>query len=98
MAKSKNLPAADMTALEPLAEQYPRTQPDKVGGGNTRKAKLASTESDSPLTVKIPAYVHRSLKIKSAETGKTQREILLEALRKWGIEVRDADITDRRKS
>ena len=97
MAKRNNLPAADVTALESLAEQYPKTQPDK-GKRPPTKIKPAKVEPDSPLTVKIPGYVHRALKIKSAETGKTQREILLEALKGWGIEVDDSDIIDRRKA
>lgn len=98
MARPKNMPAVDVTALDQLAESLPSTQSDV-----TRKAKVATSLTsrkapDSPLTVKIPDYVHKELKIQAATTGKTQREILLEALKLWGLEVEDGDIIDRRKS
>lgn len=95
MAKPKNMPAIDVAALDQLAESLPSAQPE-----TTKKAKVSTSRkvADSPLTVKIPDYVHKELKITAATTGKTQREILLEALKQWGIDVDDADILDRRKS
>ena len=93
MAKPKNLPATDLSALDGIAEQFPSTQPEKA-----TKVKSKSAEPDSPLTVKIPAYVHKDLRVKAATTGKTQREILLESLKQWGITVHEDDISDRRKA
>lgn len=87
--KRSNLPDVDMSALESLAETQIGAQVEQ------RKPKRAESK-DSVLTVKLPAYVHTALKVKSATIGKTQREIILEALQGWGIDVDDADIVDRR--
>lgn len=87
--KRNNLPDVDMAALESLAETQIGTQSDK------ERAKKKNA-ADSPLTVKIPAYVHTALKVQSATLGKTQRQIILEALKGWGIDVKEEDIVDRR--
>ena len=90
---NKNLGNVDISALKELAKEYPSTQ-----------AEVSKTEEEKPkepevaLTFKVPAYVARQLKIQAAMGGKTQREVLLEALQKLGIEVRAEDIVDRRKS
>lgn len=96
MANKRNIPAVDVAALGQLAEELPSAQSEA-----TKKAKgtIKPIESeDSPLTVKIPDYVHRDLKIQAATTGKTQRQILLEALKMWGVDVKEDDIIDRRKA
>ncbi|MGB7416268.1 MAG: hypothetical protein WA902_18845 [Thermosynechococcaceae cyanobacterium] len=99
MATPKNMPAVDLTALDTLADGLPKTQSETAKKAQN-KSKVPSRRKapDSPLTVKIPDYVHKALKIQAATTGKTQREILLEALKLYGIDVEDDDIIDRRKS
>lgn len=95
MAKPKNIPAVDVAALGQLAEGLPSSQSEAAKQSKRPSSRKAP---DSPLTVKIPDYVHKALKIQAATTGKTQREILLEGLKLWGIKVEDDDIIDRRKT
>lgn len=87
--KRSNLPDVDMSALESLAET-------QIGTKSERDKAKKKDATDSPLTVKIPAYVHTALKVQSATIGKTQRQIILEALKEWGIDVKQEDIVDRR--
>jgi hypothetical protein len=49
-----------------------------------------------PLQVTIPKRVKRALDIRSVETGRTRRALVLEALRGVGIPVSDEDIAGRR--
>jgi len=49
------------------------------------------------LSTKIPGYVMQQLRVRSAETGVTIRNLLLLALRREGLEVDEDDIQDERK-
>ena len=53
-------------------------------------------EPEVPLQVTIPKRVKRALDIRSVETGRTRRALVLEALRGVGIPVSDDDIAGRR--
>ncbi len=55
-------------------------------------------EKDVTITLRIPPYIAKDLKIKAATADKTQREFILEGLKLMGIDVKDEDIADRRKS
>lgn len=56
------------------------------------------TAPEVALSTKVPDYVLRQLRRRYAESGVTIRNQILFALRLAGVEVRDADITDERKS
>ena len=92
MSKNKNLGDIDVTALEGLASKLPTTQPVK-DQPNKNKA-----EKDVTITLRIPPRIAKDLKIKAATADKTQREFILEGLKLMGIDVKDEDIADRRKS
>ncbi len=49
------------------------------------------------LSTKIPGYVMHQLRVRSAETGVTIRNLLLLALRREGLEIDEDDIQDERK-
>lgn len=53
-------------------------------------------EPEVPLQVTVPKHVKRELDLKSVETGRTRRALVLEALRKVGVSVTDQDIVGRR--
>jgi hypothetical protein len=53
-------------------------------------------EPEVPLQVTIPKRVKRALDLKSVETGRTRRALVLEALRGAGVAVSDDDIAGRR--
>lgn len=48
------------------------------------------------LQVTVPRHVKQSLDIQAAETGRTKRSIVLEALRSAGFAVTDEEIAGRR--
>ncbi len=92
MSKNNNLGDIDVTALEGLASNLPTTQPVKD------KSNKNKTEKDVTITLRIPPRIAKDLKIKAATADKTQREFILEGLKLMGIDVKDEDIADRRKS
>ncbi len=53
-------------------------------------------EPEVPLQVTIPKRVKRALDLKSVETGRTRRALVLEALRAVGVTVSDDDVAGRR--
>lgn len=53
-------------------------------------------EPEVPLQVTVPKRVKRALDLKSVETGRTRRAIVLEALREVGVSVTDDEIAGRR--
>ena len=53
-------------------------------------------EPEVPLQVTIPKRVKRALDLKSVETGRTRRALVLEGLREVGVAVSDDDIAGRR--
>lgn len=62
-----------------------------IGGTTTRMS-----EPEVPLQITIPRRVKRALDLKSVETGRTRRALVLEALRAVGVTVTDDDIAGRR--
>lgn len=94
MSKAKEgLGDIDTSALKDFAaENFPTTQPAKS------KSTKEKAEKDVTLTLRIPPRIAKDLRIKAATADKTQREFILEGLKKMGINVRDEDIADRRKS
>lgn len=57
---------------------------------------LSAEEPEVPLQVTIPKRVKHALDLKSVETGRTRRALVLEALRGVGVTVTDDDIAGRR--
>ena len=89
----KGLGDIDTSALGDFAaENFPKTQP------GTRKLAKQKPEKDVTITLRIPPRIAKDLRIKAATADKTQREFILEGLKKMGIDVKDEDIADRRKS
>jgi hypothetical protein len=73
-----------------------------VGGfgvsANSDRA-LSAKPADEPevaLQVTVPKRVKRALDLKSVETGRTRRALVLEALREVGVSVTDDEIAGRR--
>ena len=56
-----------------------------------------ASEPEHPLTVRIPQYVAKALRLRYAETGKSQRTLVLEALKASGIKVHDEDLLERKR-
>ncbi|WP_019503209.1 hypothetical protein [Pleurocapsa sp. PCC 7319] len=92
MSKKNSLGNVDVTALEGLASSFPPTQP------STLKSTKGKPEKDVTITLRIPPRIAKDLRIKAATADKTQREFILEGLKLMGIDVKDEDIADRRKS
>jgi hypothetical protein len=61
-----------------------------------RRSVEPAAEAEVPLQVTIPKRVKRALDLKSVETGRTRRALVLEALRAVGVTVSDDDIAGRR--
>lgn len=79
-------------ALAEYAETFPSTAPKPKA-----KKKIKKGEDDVTVTLRLPPYIHKQLKIKAVTEDKTQRELILEGLRLVGLEIEDEDIVDRRK-
>ena len=94
MSKKNSLGDVDVAALESLASGFPATQPPV----STDKSSQKQPEKDVTITLRIPPRIAKDLKIKAATADKTQREFILEGLKLMGIDVKDEDIADRRKS
>jgi hypothetical protein len=66
----------------------------------TRADKAQSAKSNDepevPLQVTVPKRVKHAIDLKSVETGRTRRALVLAALREVGISVTDDDIAGRR--
>ena len=75
-----------------LLKVVTETEPSK---DQPSKDKL---EKDVTITLRIPPRIAKDLKIKAATADKTQREFILEGLKLMGVDVKDEDIADRRKS
>ena len=89
---NRRLGDIDTSALANFAaDNFPKTQPSKE---KSRKEKSAR---DVTITLRIPTRIAKDLRIKAATADKTQRELILEGLKKMGIDVKDEDIADRRK-
>lgn len=71
-------------SMTPPSTKKPTPAADKKG----RIANEAKALSDGikRLTVDMPTAAHRALKKQSAEHDKPMNDIVLEALRKWGLE------------
>lgn len=59
-------------------------------------AKGSRAEPEVPLQITVPPKIKRAIDLKSVETGRTRRALVLEALRGVGIEITDVDIAGRR--
>lgn len=59
-------------------------------------AKSSRANSEVPLQITVPPKVKRAIDLKSVETGRTRRALVLEALRGVGIDITDDDIAGRR--
>ncbi|MHB8268057.1 hypothetical protein [Bradyrhizobium sp.] len=55
------------------------------------------SDAEETLQIAIPLVTKKSLRMKSAESGKTMRVIVLKALAKAGIRVPHDEVQDRRK-
>lgn len=89
----KGLGNIDTSALDNYAsDNFPKTQPSRD------KSTKDKAEKDVTITLRIPPRIAKDLRIKAATADKTQREFILEGLKKMGIDVKDEDIADRRKS
>jgi hypothetical protein len=53
-------------------------------------------ESEVPFQITVPPKVKRAIDLKSVDTGRTRRALVLEALRGVGIDITDDDIAGRR--
>jgi hypothetical protein len=53
-------------------------------------------DPEVPLQITVPPKVKLAIDLKSVETGRTRRALVLEALRSVGVEISDADIAGRR--
>lgn len=58
---------------------------------------MAMTSEDVPLQVEIPIRVRRSVRIRAAADGDTMRTCVLKALRAYGIDIDEDELTDRRR-
>jgi hypothetical protein len=61
-------------------------------------AKSSRADSEVPLQITVPPKIKRAIDLKSVETGRTRRALVLEALRGVGIDITDDDIAGRRGS
>lgn len=52
--------------------------------------------AEVPLQITVPPRVKHALDLKSVETGRTRRALVLEALRELGVAVTDEEIAGRR--
>lgn len=52
--------------------------------------------AEVPLQITVPPKVKRAIDLKSVETGRTRRALVLEALRSVGVDVTEDDIAGRR--
>lgn len=63
---------------------------------NKSNTKGSDAQAEVPLQITVPPKVKRAIDLKSVETGRTRRALVLEALRDAGIEITNADIAGRR--
>lgn len=61
-----------------------------------QRKSAEGVEPEVPLQITVPKSVKRALDLKSVETGRTRRALVLEALRGVGVAVTDDDIAGRR--
>lgn len=54
------------------------------------------SQVEVPLQVTVPPHVKMELDLRSVETGKTRRALILEALKQVGMQVTEEDIVGRR--
>ncbi len=89
MARGK-LKDVDTQALTELAETFPSTAP--------KKRKSQKREGDITVTLRLPPYIYKALRVKAAAEDKTQRELILMGLKALGLDIKEEDITDRRRN
>ncbi len=94
MSKKNSLGDVDVAALQGLASSFPATAPSSSNDKPTKD----KPEKDVTITLRIPPRIAKDLRIKAATADKTQREFILEGLKLMGVDIKDEDIADRRKS
>jgi hypothetical protein len=67
----------------PLKMTRPTTKPEPTT--SAAKGAQALEDGESRLSVNLPTHLHRRLKIRAVETGKTVRAYLIELLAKDGL-------------
>ena len=79
------------TSASPIVPYAPAPEP-------TAKAAEATptTNREVPLQVLIPEHVRKQIDVMRGATGKSYRQITLEALRAYGLDVSDKDIAGKR--
>lgn len=59
-------------------------------------AQRSDATDEVPLQVTLPRRVKRELDVRAAQTGRTKRTIVLEALRSVGFDMTDEEVAGRR--
>lgn len=59
-------------------------------------ARRRNADDEVPLQVTVPQRIKQELDVKAAQTGRTKRTIVLEALRAAGFDMTDEEVTGRR--
>ncbi len=102
LSLGRNLPKDDR--FEQAASlETPEAVGRRVASGSVRvlnQDTLRPEASRSPelsLSTKVPVYLMKQLRLRSAAQGVTIRNLLLLALQAQGFTVEDEDITDERK-
>lgn len=83
--------------------ETPESVGRRVASGSVRvlnqdtSAPEAARSPEISLSTKVPIYLMKQLRLRSAEEGVTIRNLLLLALQAQGFTVKEEDITDERK-
>ena len=59
-------------------------------------ARRSDATDEVPVQVTVPRRVKRELDVRAAQTGRTKRTIVLEALRSVGFDMTDEEVAGRR--
>lgn len=102
LSPGRNIPIDNRFEHAALLET-PEAVGRRVASGSVRvlnQDTLSAQAARSPelsLSTKVPVYVMKQLRLRSAEQGVTIRNLLLLALQAQGFTVREDDITDERR-
>ena len=89
MASKQLAPVTSLAALKA------RSLPANVGKP-TRRPTTPEPETDTQLSVMLPASVVKAVKVRAVEKGETLRASILRALKADGFSIPDSLIADRR--
>lgn len=59
-------------------------------------AQRGEMVEEVPLQVTVPRHIKQELDVRAAQTGRTKRTIVLEALRSAGFDMTDEEVAGRR--